>query len=268
VSPSKIASKKSLAASKTSGATVSTSTASVSEPVETKPVTPAVSPTVASTPATAAASPAFLAKVAQCTALLDQAIALFQDGTNLTATDRVRITKIRKGGSKVIPILAQAAKQAGVNLPLAPVAPMEESLAEAQALVPVQAKIGVLQKQIADHVYTSEGASWATATALYAVLRRLSKHNGQLTTLLVPATEFFAYRASAVRAEHPKTKQGKQVLAQKKAAQAPLASASSSSPETADSPGAYAPAPAASPTVAVPNGAALANGASNGAAHS
>jgi hypothetical protein len=270
MSVSKIASKKSVVASKKSVAPVSTSPVSVSEPAEPKPVATPVSQTVAANPsATVQASPVFLARVARCSALLDEAIALFQDGTDLTSLDRKRIKKIRKGGEKIIPIVAQAAKQAGVNLPLAQVAPMEESLAEAQALVPLQAKLGLLQKRISDQSFTSDGGSWATATALYSVLRRLSKNNGQLATLLAPANEFFKSRGPAARAAHPRTKKGKEALAQKKAAEAAAASPSSSSPsETAASPGTSAPAAAASPTVAVPNGAASTNGALNGAAHS
>ncbi len=269
MAPSKIASKKKSVVS------VSTSNASASETAETLPVpvlTP-VSQTVAANPsATAQPSPAFLAKVAQATSLLDQAIALFQDGVDLTPLDRKRSQKLRKGGDRVIPILAQAAKQIGLSIPLAPVAPMEESLAEAQALLPVQTKIGVLQKQVGDHVFSAEGSSWGTATALYAVLRRLSKGNGQLAKLLEPAGEFFGYRHPSVRAEHPKTAKGKAALKEQKlqqAAAASSASEASAASETAESSGSAAVSPvvATSPIVAASSGAST-NGALNGSAHS
>jgi hypothetical protein len=200
---------------------------------------------VAATPATPATSPSVasvLTWIQQCTAMLEQVAAAMPSDDALTATDRIRMPKSRKGAERYIPQLVALAQQYGVSLALVPLDAIASDAAEAAALVPLQKQIEQLNTRISNRMFSVQSTSWSGSSKLYAVLRRLSKDNGNLATGLAPIAEFFSYRHPSVAENHPKTAKGKEALAAKKAAAAPAASV----------PVAPEAAPVATPPVSTP----------------
>jgi len=208
--------------------------------------TGAAHPTIAVTPS-AAAAPAY---VQQCAALLAQLTLVVPPGDALTAMDKKRKAKARKGSEQYIPQLVALAKQFGVNLMLVPTDAIELSSAEAQALVPLIKQMGVLNKQLNDRVFSTRADSWSGASKLYAILRRLAKDNGDLAAGLVPVEAFFNHRHPLVAKNHPKTKKGKAALKAAKAESASQPAVPEAPSPTAETRG-IAPLPV-TPSAAVP----------------
>ena len=182
--------------------------------------------------------------VTTCMDLLAKVDQALPAGASLTATDKKRQGKARKGGERYIPQLVSLAKQYGVVLALVPLDDIVNESNEAQALVPLQLEVARLQKRINDRLFEVQGTSWTQASKLYVVLKRLAKDNGQLANGLSAIAQFFSSRHPLVAKNHPKTKAGKAALAKEKAAGAPQPEAGPS-PHT---PAAPAPAPGTSTT--------------------
>jgi len=232
--------------------------------------------TTAATIAAAPVVPAVLTWIQQCTTLLTQIENVVPPGGALTATDKKRRAKARKGAEQYIPQLVALANQFGVSLKLVPTDLIQKNSAEAVDLVPLLKQVGRVTKQLNDRVFQSRGDAWSDSSKLYAVLRRLSKDNGDLADGLSPVEEFFNHRHPLVAKNHPKTKAGKAKLkAQEALEQAAVATPVSDSvtPETpAVTPVAtVVTAPVIAPvTPVVASPVVAVNGAdgANGAAHS
>jgi hypothetical protein len=207
---------------------------------------------VATTPTTSPSTAATLAYIQTCTSLLDQLDAAFPQGESLTAKDKKRQAKARKGSERYTPQLVALAKQYGVNLSLVPLDTISNASAEAAALVPLQKRIDAMSTRASSRMFALQSTSWSGSTKLYTVMKRLSKDNGDIENGLAPIEQYFNHRHPLVAKEHPKTKKGKAALAAEKAAAA-----------TAATPAA---APVAAP-VETPVAAPVATSA-NGVAHS
>ena len=170
------------------------------------------------TTSTAAAAPSStLAYVQTCTALLEQLEAAFPQGESLTAKDKRRLAKARKGSERYTPQLVALARQFGVNLSLVPLDGISNASAEAAAIVPLQKRIEALGTRAASRTFELQSTAWSGSSKLYAVLKRLSKDNGDLETGLAPVEQFFNHRHPLVAKNHPKTKKGKEALAAERA---------------------------------------------------
>jgi hypothetical protein len=214
-------------------ASTDTTTPEGETPMKTQAKTTAPKTATTSTPAT---------YVAACTALLDQFEEAFPKGDALTALDKKRTAKARKGSERYVPQLIALAKQHGVSLASVPLEGIASEAAEAQALVPLQKQMDRLNKRVGTRVFTAQSSSWSGATKLYAVLKRLSKDDGELAAGLQAVEQFFSHRRASKAKNQAQTK--------------------TSDVSTAAPP----PTPAPTPTpAAVANGAAV---VTNGAAHS
>jgi hypothetical protein len=129
--------------------------------------------------------------VAAITALAGPALAL-------TATDRKRSVRLRKGGEKVIPTILALANQFGVTVASHPTGPVAADIAKAQQLAPIQKQLVTAEKQVSDAIFSAESRAWEAATVLYSILKRLAKTNGDLATALAPVAQFFAKKSPAV----------------------------------------------------------------------
>ena len=193
--------------------------------------------------------------VAKVTALVGPAPAL-------TLADVRRSTKLRKGGEKVIPILATLSEQAGLVVPSHPTDTMKQKMDLAEELVPIHKLMVVLTKHLSDALFLAQSQSWGAATVHYSVLRRLAQYNGDLTRALAPVTQFFAARSTAVAAEEKAKRGGARKGSKKKvtssdapgpdanaptqpvAAAAPTATAAPAAPTAPSSPTTVTNAPA------------------------
>ena len=142
---------------------------------------------------------------------------------------------MRKGGASIVPTILSLAAEYGIQSTRTSAAAVESQLATAQALADLSSSIGLAQKSVDDYVFGLQSAAWGASTSLYTFLRRLAKNDGALATGLAPVTQFFTFRSAAVKANHPKTAQGKAALKARKSAVSPSVSAWNGSAPVASS---------------------------------
>jgi hypothetical protein len=170
----------------------------------------------------------------------------------LTAKDKVRAVRLRKGGEKVIPTITALSQQFGINLPSHPISVITANVEQAKNLTAIQKQLVTATKQVSDAIFKAQSTSWEGATVHYSVLKRIGKTDGDLATALAPVTEFFAKKTPAVvKAEEEKRGHRKGVKEPKGTKTAPAGGQATS----AQAPAAPASAPAVTPATA-PNGAA------------
>ncbi|HEY2514586.1 MAG TPA: hypothetical protein VGI39_27165 [Polyangiaceae bacterium] len=162
--------------------------------------------TAAVTPSNVGTAPEPLPeRVDKATVLMKQAIALLAlDAPAITANERKGMYRLRKGGEKHIPQLAQIAADWQVTIRTQPTADMLAANAVASALRPFLTLLAGLVQEVQDTVFVSDSESWATASALYAVLKRMSKKDPKLAAQLAPVAEFFAFRRPVADPAAPK----------------------------------------------------------------
>jgi hypothetical protein len=163
----------------------------------------------AATPVVTAASP-LVDRVAHVVALLQEASdVLALTAPALTAAQRMGMNKLRKGGEKFIPEIAQIAQTWNVQIRTQPTAAMTSAIQLATTLTPVISALVGFLRETEDVGSEAEGEAWSTASALYAVLKRMSKKDPKLKAQLAPMAAFFAYRhpvvAKAAADERKKT---------------------------------------------------------------
>jgi hypothetical protein len=140
--------------------------------------------------------------VAQAMKMLDAAEALLAaEPLALTALEKRRLAKMRKGGDQVVRTLAPLATEYGLASSTLDSQTMVARLADAQALLPLQQRIVMLSKRVDDLVFRAHADAWLIALEFYAVLRRKAATNGDVAVALASVQQFFAYR-------HPSTGPG------------------------------------------------------------
>jgi hypothetical protein len=184
-----------------------------------------VAPTAATTAPVAAATKEVKATAATTTVTkasplsdrVAQALSLIQEAADLlalqapalTATQRKGMNRVRKGGDKLIPQLAQIAQTWSVQIRTQPTAAMTSAMQLATTLQPlIGVLVGFLQ-ETQDVEFQAESDSWSTAIALYSVMKRMSKKDPKLKAQLAPMAEFFKYRHPLVAATTAAAKEGK-----------------------------------------------------------
>jgi hypothetical protein len=180
----------------------------------------------------------------------------------LTAKDRQRSLRLRKGGEKVIPAITALSEQYGIKVPSHPTSVITANVEQAKNLVAVHKQLVTATKQVSDAIFKAESKGWQGATVHYSVLKRLAKMDGDLAEALAPVSEFFAKKSPAVvKAEDAKRGHRKGVKEPKGTKTTPAAT---EEPTVAQAPAAPTAPPAAAPVTPAPAPAA----APNGAAHS
>jgi hypothetical protein len=135
---------------------------------------------------------------------LDQLDAIANDLADhvvtLTKAQRRTATKFRKGGDKVIPLIANAATRFGVTSQAADPKEMVSQLAIANALLPVVSRVQALSEMLSDTVLTAHGKSWTIASALHSGLVILAKTNPSVAPELAPISPVFSRKKKAATA--------------------------------------------------------------------
>jgi hypothetical protein len=119
----------------------------------------------------------------------------------LTADQKKRMPKLRKGADSILPKLGALLQKHGVDGAGISVAQMLGDLQRGQTLVPLQQGLTSLLKQVEDEIFSSNAASVKTASYGYASLQRMARDDGDLAANLEPISSFFAYRHPSVKEE-------------------------------------------------------------------
>jgi hypothetical protein len=245
-----------------------TMTATRSKTTSASATTPAASPATPTTPATQTGY------LTTCTALLKQFDAAFPQTDPLTVKDKKHMAKARKGSERYTPQLVALAREHGVNLASVPLEDIESTATEAAQLVPLQKQIDRLNTRVKTRMFDAQSSTWGGSSKLYSVLKRLSKDDGELASGLEPVEKYFNHRHPLVAKNHPKTKKGKEALAEQKDTESGAAETPGTTPAPAtvtatQAPPAPAAATATEPTAApaTSNGAPANGTTTSGAAH-
>jgi hypothetical protein len=196
--------------------------------------------------------------------LVKQVTKLVGTAPALSAKDRKRSTKLRKGGETVIPTVATLSDRYGLSIASHPTKTMVESAKKAQSLIPLYKQLVQATKQVADQMFSANSESWGAATVHYSMLKRLAKTNGDLETELAPVERFFKKRSPTVVAEEKVTKDSRKAAKAAKSA----AKAESKAAKTASAPAPVSPAVTESPAAPSAPIAAPVTPAPIGGAHS
>jgi hypothetical protein len=173
-------------------------------------VTAEPAPVVAAAAAVTTASP-LADRVAQAIVLIKAAIALLAlNAPALTAAQRKSMEKLRKGGDRYIPQLAQIATSFSVQIRTQPTATMLSAIQLATELQPLITTLAGFLQEVQDTGFQAQSDSWSTATTLYSVLKRMSRKDPSLKTQLAPVSTFFAFRRPVTTAKPAAAKPGKE----------------------------------------------------------
>ncbi|MGI5861618.1 MAG: hypothetical protein ACOX6T_06110 [Myxococcales bacterium] len=124
-------------------------------------------------------------------------------GIDLTAEERVRTTKFRKGGERIVELLARLAQQYSLTLPGLPVESMLNDLALAEDVRPLSTQAESLANTLSDTVLQAESECWWVATAYYTALLRIADSDPKLAEALKPAVDFFSTGRRRKKTETP-----------------------------------------------------------------
>ncbi len=180
-----------------------------------------------SAPSESTASTSSTVEATKAKALIAELTAMAGPKLALTANDRKRATKLRKGGEKVIPTIVALSQQFGLVVPSHPTSAITANVNKATNLVAVHKQLVTATKQVADAIFKAQSEGWDGATVHYTVLKRLSKSDGDLAKALAPVSDFFAKKSPAVvKAEDEKRGHRKGVKEPKASETTPAAAAS------------------------------------------
>ncbi len=123
------------------------------------------------------------------------------EAPQLTADDKRRTAKLRKGADRIVAHLGVVLTSARIDAAGLSVDQMLSDLERAQTLEELQRRIDSLSKRVSDEIFAARASSWSTAMAGYAVLQRMARKNGEISEQIAPVATFFAYRTPAVVAK-------------------------------------------------------------------
>jgi hypothetical protein len=183
--------------------------------------------------------------------LLDSITTIAGPAPELTAKDRKRTSKLRKGIEKVIPTLMALSDRIGLSVPAYPTATIQANLDKVKTLSPVHEGVASAEKHLSDAIFQAQAEIWEGATVHYSMLKRLAKTNGDVAKALAPVTQFFAHKQPAVvQAEDAKRGHRKGVKEPKGSTTTPAATEEPTSAQAPAAPTAPSATPAAAPNVA------------------
>jgi hypothetical protein len=170
----------------------------------------------------------------------------------ITAADKRRSIRMRKGGAAIAATIGALAQQHQAELPSIQVAPMMAALARVETLQPLVTSVTAFTQRLNDVVFSAQSAAWTIALKFYAVLQRMAATDSALASALAPVTDFMAYR-------HPTPREpGQPTKPQQRALKKSVAKVKKLAPQLlVDDQQATAPEVAASPA---PASAAASNG--------
>ena len=140
------------------------------------------------------------AQIDECTKLVAQAMAIL--GTNLvslSAVDRNRRNKGKRGGETQISVIASLATANNLSPPQHSVTELQNGYDMIKALKPLLAAISVFLKVIEDSLMQTQSDTWQVATLFYSMLKPLAARDPNVAKALEPVTEFFRPQKKAAK---------------------------------------------------------------------
>ena len=129
-------------------------------------------------------------------ALVEKAAHPFASVVRMSALDRKRAAKLKRGAHQVIPTIAHLATKFAVELPGSPISVMLTEIAHAQALEPLLGAVAALHETLRDEYLRSQSNAWKTASRTYGMLRVAGEVNAAVRTELEPVQTWFRHRAA------------------------------------------------------------------------
>jgi hypothetical protein len=112
----------------------------------------------------------------------------------LSSEERLRTTKMRARGERIVELVGTLAARHQVALPRISVNDMNADLVLAQRLAPLAPLLQTLSQKVSDTILQAQSECWWAAMAFYTALTRLSDLDPELEAALKPAVEFLARR--------------------------------------------------------------------------
>jgi hypothetical protein len=111
---------------------------------------------------------------------------------DLTVEERRSVVKFRFGGERILALIAELAREAGVDIPGAKIEDMQHGLILAERLSPLTTAVAALLQRLEDTILEARSEAWSTVTIYYGVLQQMARTDARLATKLEPIVEFFA----------------------------------------------------------------------------
>jgi len=126
--------------------------------------------------------------------LLAQATKAIGPVQRLSALERSRGLKAKRGGHQVAPVIAAIATKYGISIPGVNGDVINTALAQVQSLAPLVNAAADAHATISDAHTRASRTMWSASTALYSMLKRAAKVNASIATELEPVEEWFRPR--------------------------------------------------------------------------
>ena len=186
----------------------------------------------------------------ESTKLIVQATKAIGPVQRLSALERRRSAKIRRGGHQVVPLIATVATKYGVSAPSMSGGALSASLAHVQSLDALLSASAESHATISDAHFTASNEMWTSARALYRMLKTVGHTNPSIATELKPVEEWFRIqRAAKKQSEDTSTTPATAGTTTSAATTAPVTTSTTSVPAVTTSATA-APAAVVSPAAA------------------
>ena len=149
-------------------------------------------PAVTVAPAPAVVTTMTDAAVQECTALLDEVLVKVGDQEPMDADMVRRSTKMRKGGSDIVPKILALCQQHGVTkIGSLTTKEMDDELKRGDALEQVGLRSALVQKKVKTSAMMAHGRSWQIGMTMYTTLQRMAVDDPELALGLAPVESFF-----------------------------------------------------------------------------
>ncbi len=116
----------------------------------------------------------------------------------------MRLAKLRKGGEKYVPQLANLAGQWGISVRTQPTGDMVTNAQTVTALQPLLSALLGWVQEIQDVTAVANGDTWTTASTLYSLLKRMSVKDPKLAAQIAPVAQFFKPKPATNKGDQPK----------------------------------------------------------------
>lgn len=133
----------------------------------------------------------------ESTKLIVQATKAIGPVQRLSALERRRSAKIRRGGHQVVPLIATVATKYGVSAPSMSGGALSASLAHVQSLDALLSASTDSHATISDAHFSASNEMWTSARSLYGMLKKVAPTNPSIATELKPVEEWFRNRKPA-----------------------------------------------------------------------
>lgn len=139
-------------------------------------------------------------QIAACLAQLKKVVKPFAEVPPLSADDRKRLAKLKRGAHQVVPTIADLARKFAIEAPGMSVDDMMSNLQHAQRVEPLLNFIAAFHQTLKDEYLASSGAAWKTATVTYRMLSNAGDGNRRVADELEQVTKWFRHKGRRKKA--------------------------------------------------------------------